>query len=87
MLGCTNPAWVGDGYCDDVTNNMECNYDGGDCCLDPINNQYCYECQCIDGWTTVDPGTAESATSGTTEDPGPTGTTTSLPGKIQTKIN
>ena len=69
FLGCTNPAWVGDGYCDDVTNNMECNYDGGDCCLDPVNTQYCSECQCLDGGitseTTIDPITTESTT-GTT---------------------
>ena len=37
---------------------MECNYDGGDCCLDPVNTQYCSECQCLDGsGSTVDPGT------------------------------
>ena len=52
MLGCTIPAWVGDGYCDDVTNNMECNYDGGDCCGSDINTQYCSECQCIANGTT-----------------------------------
>ena len=67
LLGCTNPGWVGDGYCDDVTNNMACNYDSGDCCLDPVNTQYCSECQCIDdSGSTVDPGTTESPTSGTT---------------------
>ena len=73
LLGCTNPAWVGDGYCDDVTNNMECNYDGGDCCVDNVNTQYCSECQCLDGsgttvdsGTTADPGTTDSPTSGTT---------------------
>ena len=70
MLGCTNSAWVGDGYCDDVTNNMECNYDGGDCCLDPVNTNYCSECQCLDGGTTyettIDPVTTESPTTGTT---------------------
>ena len=65
MLGCVQPPWVGDGYCDDVTNNVECNYDGGDCCLDPVNTQYCSECQCIsDGGSTEDPGT--------TVDPGTT---------------
>ena len=26
--------WIGDGECDDATNNAECNYDGGDCCDD-----------------------------------------------------
>ena len=50
---------------------MECNYDGGDCCLDPLDPQYCSECQCLDGnGSTVDPGTTESPTSGSTSTPG-----------------
>ena len=49
---------------------MECNYDGGDCCVDPVLTQYCSECQCIDGWSTLDPGTTESPTNGTTSSPG-----------------
>ena len=36
---------------------MECNYDGGDCCGDNVNRQYCSECQCLEGGTTVDSGT------------------------------
>ena len=69
MLGCTNPGWIGDGYCDDVTNNMECNYDGGDCCLYPVNTQYCSECQCIsEGGSTEDAGTT-GLTGGTTASP------------------
>ena len=62
MLGCTNPAWVGDGYCDDITNNMACNYDGGDCCGDNVNTQYCSECQCIGNGTTVNSGTTTNLT-------------------------
>ena len=66
MLGCTtNPSWVADGYCDDVTNNAECNYDGGDCCLDPVNTQYCSECICIDDGTTDSPTSGTTSTSGT----------------------
>ena len=61
---------MGDGYCDDATNNIECNYDGGDCCLDPVNTQYCSECQCIGGGSTVDPGTTDSTTTGTTTSSG-----------------
>ena len=64
-LGCSNPGWVGDGYCDDVTNNMACNYDGGDCCGDNVNTNYCSECQCMDG-----SGSTESTTSGTTSPSG-----------------
>ena len=71
MLGCLYLNllnWIGDGICDDLTNNMECNYDGGDCCLDPINDLYCSECQCLgDGGSTTDPG--PSGTTGTTTTP------------------
>ena len=38
---------VGDGYCYDETNNLECNYDGGDCCLDIVLTDYCQICQCL----------------------------------------
>ena len=37
---------VGDGYCYDETNNLECNYDGGDCCLSSPNTDYCSNCTC-----------------------------------------
>ena len=64
LSGCSSPASVGDGYCDDATNIMECNYDGGDCCLDPVNTLVCLECQClIDGGSSVNPGTTGSTTS------------------------
>ena len=33
--GCDNAALVGNGFCNDETNNPDCNFDGGDC----------YECQ------------------------------------------
>ena len=43
---------MADGYCDDVTNNAECNYDGGDCCGDNVNTEWCSECQCLgQGWS------------------------------------
>ena len=48
-LGCNVTQWVGDGYCDDVSNTIECNYDGGDCCLDNTNTVYCTDCLCFDG--------------------------------------
>ena len=28
--------WIGDGICDDMSNNQYCQFDGGDCCLDFI---------------------------------------------------
>lgn len=39
---------IGDGYCDDDNNNDGCDYDGGDCCGDNVNTQYCTACQCLD---------------------------------------
>ena len=56
---CENPTWIGDGYCDDITNNPECSYDGGDCCGPAVDTQFCSECQCIDGNLTT---TTETAT-------------------------
>ena len=47
ILGCINLNWVGDGYCDDDTNNMECNFDGGDCCESYTDTQFCKRCQCL----------------------------------------
>ena len=45
-LGCPYPqAWIGNNICNDQTNNVECNYDGGDCCID-MNNEYCTDCTC-----------------------------------------
>ena len=46
-LGCINTDMPGDGYCDDTTNNMECYYDGGDCCGEIIQTDFCNECLCI----------------------------------------
>ena len=42
-------AYIGDGYCDDTTNVPICNFDGGDCCLDPIQDDFCLFCQCFEG--------------------------------------
>ena len=40
-----NPL-IGDGYCNDETNNANCNYDGGDCCWENVNTEFCSECVC-----------------------------------------
>ena len=45
--GVCNP-WIGDGYCDDINNNLDCTYDGGDCCGSNVNTQYCTDCQCLE---------------------------------------
>ena len=37
---------TGNDYCDDVTNNEGCSYDGGDCCGSNVNKQDCTNCIC-----------------------------------------
>ena len=37
---------VGNNFCNDETNNPECNYDGGDCCVYNANTNFCFECAC-----------------------------------------
>ena len=45
--GC-NQGWIADGYCDDINNNVDCTYDGGDCCGSNVNTAYCTDCQCLE---------------------------------------
>ena len=45
--GC-NSEWIGDGNCDDENNKEQCNYDGGDCCGENVNKQFCSECICLE---------------------------------------
>ena len=40
---------VGDGFCNDEANHLECNYDGGDCCGPCVVKQYCSDCECLGG--------------------------------------
>ena len=37
---------MGNGACNDDANTAECNYDGGDCCLIPVNTELCSACTC-----------------------------------------
>ena len=46
-LGCSQPVLVGDGYCNDITNIQQCDFDGGDCCGSCILTDYCTNCSCI----------------------------------------
>ena len=41
-------GFVGDGFCDDIANIEECNYDGGDCCGPNISMDFCFECNCFE---------------------------------------
>ena len=61
---CEYSQYKGDGICDDGNNNAGCNWDGGDCCGNHVNNNYCQECLCKDpndpswktcpeGWTNI----------------------------------
>ena len=45
--GCDNVALVSNGFCNDETNNPDCNYDSGDCCGYDINSEHCTECTCF----------------------------------------
>ena len=48
ILGCHNLTLVGNGFCDDETNILECNFDDGDCCGSNITTTHCSECQCLE---------------------------------------
>jgi hypothetical protein len=37
---------VGNGFCNDETNIAECEYDGGDCCVENVNTNFCSDCGC-----------------------------------------
>ena len=46
-----NYDWIEDGVCDDVNNNEGCQWDGGDCCGDNVNDLWdvwCIVCACLD---------------------------------------
>ena len=34
------------GDCHDSNNNADCDFDDGDCCLNPVITQFCNECWC-----------------------------------------
>ena len=38
--------WKSDGQCDDINNNILCNYDEGDCCGNDAFRQFCFNCSC-----------------------------------------
>ena len=66
-IGGCNTGWIGDGYCDDIDNNVECNFDGGDCCGPNVNTNYCTECLCLnENVTTTNPTGSTSTTTWST---------------------
>ena len=48
---CRHQSSKGNGVCNDFANTKECDYDGGDCCLEGGNYDYCADCECILGST------------------------------------
>ena len=46
FAACVDPSRIGDGICDDATNNEVCEWDGGDCCGDNVNSHFCNVCRC-----------------------------------------
>jgi len=64
VRGCQYSSWVGDGYCDDGANNLDCNYDGGDCCGSNVNKQYCSKCQCLEANEDTIPSSYDARTQG-----------------------
>ena len=44
-IGTPNPL-VENSVCNDETNDENCDYDGGDCCLLSRNDEHCSECDC-----------------------------------------
>ena len=45
--------WISDGICDDRTNIVFCQYDGGDCCDPTAVTSFCNECLCKEEITTT----------------------------------
>ena len=41
--------WIGDTFCDDVSNKKACDFDGGDCCGNDVYSNFCTNCTCIGG--------------------------------------
>ena len=50
------PRQSGNLVCNDETNNADCDYDGGDCCLSSPNRDHCSECVCATTGVITSPG-------------------------------
>ena len=44
--GCSYGELIGNGFCNDETNDGNCYYDGGDCCGINVNKDHCITCSC-----------------------------------------
>ena len=57
---CGDQVWISDGQCDDESNKIDCQYDGGDCCLPNATLAFCMKCICHLTGHRHDPVTKES---------------------------
>ena len=51
---CNGSSWIADGSCDSINNNIECGYDGGDCCECTCSRDRLYPCG-FNGFDCLDP--------------------------------
>ena len=54
LFSVCNVAWIGDGICDDQNNFPGCQFDEGDCCIQPLVTDYCTECECHSKFVIID---------------------------------
>ena len=40
--------WKEDNFCDELNNNVGCDWDGGDCCGSDVDTSFCTECACLE---------------------------------------
>ena len=73
----SHASYIGDNACDDENNNVECQWDGGDCCN--VNENlinYCTLCECLDPNHITD-NNSTSTSNPTTTTPSPSSTSNS----------
>jgi len=61
-------ADVGDGYCDPIYNTLECEWDGGDCCVDTCQDGL-YPCGEMHAYACKDPSQADHPSAAPTAPP------------------